>query len=164
MAKSPPRSSPDEIARIEKAKAGSTLQVLFKVSRLLNERAIAGVPAAPGAPRLRASHMSLLPHIDWEGTRLTTLAERLGITKQAVGQLVDEMEALGILERTPDPEDGRARRIAFTPRGRASILDGLARLAALEKELAEAVGERAMATLGATLRRILEHEGRRGAG
>ena len=67
---------------------------LFKAARLINEDAIARVRERTGEP-VRVAHTALLPHVDLEGTRLTELARRMGVTKQAVGQLVDELEQMG---------------------------------------------------------------------
>src|SRR5690242_15159414 len=95
-------------ARLEQAKRSSTLQVLFKVARLLDEAALARVAERQGGPRLRRSHMSLFPHIALEGTRSSELADKLGISKQAVSKLVDELVELGVLARLSDPDDARA--------------------------------------------------------
>src|SRR5688572_1477271 len=103
--KSPPQKLVDGTgfaAELEARKHESTLQLLFKASRLLDESALARVAARTGGPRLRRSHTGLFPHIDLQGTRITDLAERLGVTKQAVSQLVDDLEQLGILARTSD--------------------------------------------------------------
>jgi DNA-binding MarR family transcriptional regulator len=155
---SPPRKalnkhskSPNFRAQLETAKRETTLQVLFKVARLLDEVALERVARERGAPRLRRSHTSLLPHIDLEGTRITDLAERVGVTKQAVSQLVDDLEGLGVVARLPDPDDARARRVVFTDRGRQGLLDGLATLRAVEEELALAIGEQRMRDLRAAL-------------
>ena len=51
-----------------------------------------------GVATIRPSHTALLPHIDLEGTRLTVLAERLGVSKQATSQLVGDMEEMGMVE------------------------------------------------------------------
>src|ERR1700730_13286920 len=107
--------------RLDHAKTASTLQLLFKAARLIDEEALQRVAETPGRPRLRRSHTSLFPHIDLEGTRVTDLAERLGVTKQAVSQLVDDLEAMAVLERVIDPDDARARRVRFTSRGRAGL-------------------------------------------
>src|SRR5687767_5992454 len=88
------------------AKRESTLQVLFKVSRLLDEAAVARVARLRGAS-LRRSHLALFPHIALEGTRISDLADKLGISKQAISKLVDELEQHDVLARTADPEDAR---------------------------------------------------------
>lgn len=142
---------------LEHQKRASTLQVLFKVARLLDELAVARLASRHQAPRLRRSHTSLLPHIALEGTRITELAERLGISKQAVSQLVDDLEAIGVLARIADPDDARARRVVFTERGRAGLLEGLAVLSDLERELARKVGATEMANLRQALLLLLDY-------
>ena len=143
-------------ARLEAAKRESTLQLLFKAARLLDEAALERIAQQPGRPRLRRSHTSLFPHIDLEGTRVTELAARLGVTKQAASQLVDDLEALGVLARVPDPDDARARRVVFTKLGREGLFDGLAVLHALEQELAAAIGENKLEQLHSALIAVLD--------
>lgn len=137
------------------AKAASVAQLLFKAARLLNERAVARARTPPGAPRLRPAHTGLFPHIDLAGTRLTELARRLGISKQAVGQLVDELEQMGAIERVPDPADGRAKLIRFSRRPGRSLLDGLRHLQTIEAELAEELGAERMRALHEGLTALL---------
>jgi DNA-binding MarR family transcriptional regulator len=55
-----------------------------------------------------------------QGARPSELAARLQISKQALNYLLGELERLDYLERRPDPDDGRARRIALTRRGTAA--------------------------------------------
>ena len=124
----------------EELKRRSFLQVLFKVARLANERAIARVREAAGDERVRVAHITLFPHVTFDGVRLTFLADKLGVTKQAVQQLVDELEDMDIFERVPDPTDGRAKLIRFSARGRTAIMEGLGVLGALERELAQQTG------------------------
>ncbi len=142
---------------LEAAKRASTAQLLFKCARLVNERALATLPTDEDTPRPRPAHMSLFPHIALEGTRPSELAKKLGVSKQAVGQLVGELEAMGIVERRPDPDDGRAKRVVFTERGLASILEGLAHLRRVEAELRAAIGEDAMASLREGLLALHDH-------
>ncbi len=107
---------------------------------------------------LRPAHTRLFPHIDYEGTRLTELARRVGISKQATAQLVDELEAMRVLERVPDPEDGRAKLICFrVEKGVPVFVQGLAVLRELEGELGELLGETRMQRLHATLLRLESH-------
>ncbi|MDA0240420.1 MAG: MarR family transcriptional regulator [Proteobacteria bacterium] len=62
---------------------------------------------------------NVLGYLDRDrGVRQTLIAERAGLTKQAVGQFVDELVKAGLVERFPDPEDGRARLIRYTQHGR----------------------------------------------
>lgn len=147
---------------LEQKKAESTVQLLFKAARLLNERAIEQVRERTKQP-VRVAHTSLLPHVDLEGTRLTDLAKRLGVTKQAAGQLVDELVELGLLERVPDPADARAKLVRFSKRGRASLFEGIALLREMERDLRDLVGEAAFETLHAALGRIVAEEQKKAA-
>jgi DNA-binding MarR family transcriptional regulator len=127
----------------------STFELLFRAARLVNERAVTRVQAHGG--RLRTAHTHLFPHITTEGVRLTELADKLGVTKQAVGPLVDDLEREEIVERIDDPDDRRAKLIRWTKRGERALLHGLGVLADLERELAPAVGKARMAALADTL-------------
>jgi len=71
-----------------------------------------------GFDDIREGHGCVFGFIDVEhGSRLTDLAERSGLTKQAVGETVAHLEGLGYVERVPDPKDRRAKIIKLTPRG-----------------------------------------------
>lgn len=141
----------------EGLKQRNALQVLFKAARLANEEGIRRAREAAGDDRIRVAHTTLFPHVTFDGIRLTELADKLGVTKQAVQQLVDELEELGMFERVPDPEDGRAKLIRWTDTGRAAIVDGLGVLGAFGAELAEVVGIDAWDTTHATLLAVIEH-------
>jgi DNA-binding MarR family transcriptional regulator len=149
--------------KLEEEKARSTVQLLLRAARLLNEQALARVRERTGKP-VRLAHTSLLPHVDLEGTRLTDLASRLGVTKQAAGQLVDELVAMGMLERAADPRDARAKLVRFSRRGRAALLDGLAVLRELEDELRGVLGSARLAAVHEALRAIVEHAEGAGSG
>lgn len=69
----------------------------------------------------RLVHHNVMAHVTHAGVRLTELAERAGITKQAMSELVVDLEQLGYLERTADPSDGRAKLITFTEKGRSAV-------------------------------------------
>lgn len=133
--------SPTEQQAIAAAKSASTAQLLFKCARLVNELALERLRLATGQA-LRPAHTALFPLIDLEGTRLTEIARRAGVSKQAVAPLVDELVAMGALEKVPDPSDGRARLLRFArgPDGRSGLLAGLALLGTLEAELQAALG------------------------
>jgi DNA-binding MarR family transcriptional regulator len=66
-----------------------------------------------------AAHIHITRHLALKGSRLTELALRAGMTKQAMGTLVGQCEAWGLVTREDDPADARARRIVFTATGMA---------------------------------------------
>lgn len=67
--------------------------------------------------QISAAHIHLLRHLPLAGARLTELAQSAHMTKQSMGDLIDQCVAWGLVERLPDPLDGRARRVAFTSLG-----------------------------------------------
>jgi DNA-binding MarR family transcriptional regulator len=132
----------------EAAKRASVAQLLMKCGRLLNERGVQHFGEEMGVDTLRAAHTNLFPHIDMEGTRLTDLAKRVGISKQAVGQLVNELEEMGVVERIPDRRDGRAKLIRFASEGGQPVLmRGIAVLGQLEAQMQNEIGGRQMKQL-----------------
>lgn len=131
----------------------STFELLFRAARLVNEQAIARVQAAGGT--LRTAHTQLFPHISRDGIRLTELADRIGVTKQAIGPLVDDLEREGVVERVDDPDDRRAKRIRWTRKGERALLHGLGVLADLERELGREVGKARLGELATTCERII---------
>ncbi|PIQ25192.1 MarR family transcriptional regulator [bacterium (Candidatus Blackallbacteria) CG17_big_fil_post_rev_8_21_14_2_50_48_46] len=144
----------DEFALVlEKAKSESVAQLLFKSARLWNTLALTQIQTQQ-APLLREAHTRLLPYLDLEGTRITDLAQRLGSSKQAVSQLVHEMESLGMVELQADPHDRRAKRVCFSPQGKKSLLHGLKILKTMEAQLALQMGEAEMQNLLSGLQKL----------
>jgi len=72
-----------------------------------------------GFDDLDAPHLNVLLYPGPQGSRPSELAARLGMSKQAVNYLLGELERRGYIERRPDPDDLRSRRIALTERGEA---------------------------------------------
>lgn len=90
--------------------------------------------------QISAAHIHITRHLAREGSRLVDLAHSAGMSKQAMATLVTQCEAWGIVQRTQDPHDGRASRIAFTPSGQA-WLDAFERsVAQAEAEFIDSVG------------------------
>jgi len=89
---------------------------------------------------LSASHIHITRHLAFEGSRLTELALRAHMTKQAMGKLVEQCEAWGLVARLDDAHDARARRIVFTPTGRAWLQAFEQAVAQAQTELEAAVG------------------------
>ena len=99
---------------------------------------------ARGHSETRIAHVSLTRNLDIEGTRLTELARRASMSKQAMGELVDQCTELGLVERVPDPSDGRARIIKFTPAGLAWLNAFRDAVDAAEREMRSQLGRSAM--------------------
>jgi DNA-binding MarR family transcriptional regulator len=93
-----------------------------------------------GYTDLRMRHLALLEGLPREGARVTTLATQTGMTKQAMGELIDEIESNGYIERQNDPADRRARLIVFTPKGQRAYEEAFAVLGEMERDYATTVG------------------------
>lgn len=111
---------------------------------------IAATPPV-GERRLRPTHNHVLRHLDAEGTRASVIAERAGLTRQAITQIVDELEAAGVVAREPDPADGRAKRIVYTEAGRAAFAASRGHIAAIEARWRDELGATRWAALRAGL-------------
>jgi DNA-binding MarR family transcriptional regulator len=83
-----------------------------------------------GFDDLDAAHLSVFQYPGPQGARPTELAARLRISKQALNYLLGELERLDYLERRPDPDDLRSKRVALTRRGTSAV-----------RVIREAVGE-----------------------
>ena len=123
---------------IDAAKQRNLGNLLLRSARLVD--ALAFERWSAGHPSIRRAHLQLMPHLDLAGTRITELARRAEISKQAVGQLVTDMEAGGYVERVPDPSDQRAKIVVLTKRGRDAVIEGLAVFDALKNELIAELG------------------------
>ncbi|HZA90531.1 MAG TPA: MarR family winged helix-turn-helix transcriptional regulator [Solirubrobacterales bacterium] len=111
-----------------------------------------------GHPQIRPGHGCVFRFIDVEGTRLTAIAERSGFTKQAVGEVVDDLERMDYVERVPDPEDRRAKIIRLTERGWEAQGAGQRIFADIERGWAERFGEERVATLREVLEEIVAED------
>jgi DNA-binding MarR family transcriptional regulator len=74
-----------------------------------------------GFDDLDAAHLNVFRYPGPQGARPSELAARLRISKQALNYLLGELERLAYLERRPDPDDLRSKRVALTPRGSSAI-------------------------------------------
>jgi len=90
--------------------------------------------------QLTASHVHITRHLALAGSRLTDLAARAGVSKQAMGKLVDQCEAWGLVQRQPDLRDARACLVMFTPTGLSWLQAFKEAVTQAQIELQEAVG------------------------
>jgi DNA-binding MarR family transcriptional regulator len=87
-----------------------------------------------------AAHVHITRHLTLRGSRLQELATSAGMSKQAMGKLVDQCEAWGLVTREADTRDGRAKLVRFTPAGLAWLQGFQRAVTQAETELRQAVG------------------------
>ena len=136
--------------------ADMLIGALLRVPAQAIHRRIVTELNAAGFEELRVPHMALLQFPGPDGVRPGTLAERAGISKQAVNQLLRSLEDLGYLIRSDAPDEGRARIVRFTNRGRAAYAKIHDILGDIEREWSAALGPEDFAQLKRLLCRVWE--------
>ena len=111
---------------------------------------------ALGYEEIRPIHLSVLRQMDMAGTRMTTIAARAGVSKQAMSLFVRECEDLGFVKRAPDPNDGRAKIIQFAERGEQFMKDTHMVIEELEREISKALGSKNLEQLRENLKLLGE--------
>ena len=129
--------------------------MLGAVWQWVRDQLYAGVVAA-GYDDLNAAHVGLWRYPGLEGLRPSQLAERRGITKQSVNDLLAHLEKHGYLLRVPDPADGRARVIRLTAKGWRLQQAIYAEAGAAQMRIAEILGPRRFAELHGSLELLTE--------
>jgi len=133
--------------------AGNTIAMLGRAYSLLGFQIVDGVVGA-GFPQ-KPSHSAVFAQITPAGSRLTELARGANMTPQAMGELVDELEQLGYVERGPDPTDRRAKLIVLTSRGHECVAAGIATIQGIEERIDQILGPRGHAQLRRLLNALL---------
>ena len=104
-----------------------------------------GVPLAlanlAAREQVSAAHIHITRHLSLLGSRLTELAQAAGMSKQAMGNLVNQCEAWGLVRREDDVRDARAKQVVFTEAGLAWLQAFQEAVAQAEHEFREAVGK-----------------------
>jgi DNA-binding MarR family transcriptional regulator len=96
--------------------------------------------------------------VDRTGTRLSELAQRAEITKQRMMQVIDELQSLGCVRRTPDPEDSRAKVVRLTAKGLRHRAEARRALMAVEARARRQLGERRYDQLASMLEELSSAE------
>lgn len=102
------------------------------------------------------SHLGVLRHLNPEGLRITALADDAGVTKQAMGQMVREIQKRGYVETQPDPADGRAKLVVYTPRGLELIGAAQQIVGDCEREFQQVLGDASYESMRGNLMTLLE--------
>jgi DNA-binding MarR family transcriptional regulator len=132
--------------------------ILVAANRCLNDRLVDAVRET-GARDVRPAFGFVIRAVAAEEPTVGRLAELLGVSRQAASKLADEMVRRGYLLRAPDPADRRRTRLRLSAKGRRVRERAAAESAAIEAELREAVGDRAVAGLRRGLLTFIEREG-----
>ena len=130
-------------------------QLLLRAGRYYSEICVARVQEFE--PRFTVAHTRVLPHLAEGGVRPRELARRMGMSKQSVNQLLNDLESMGIVRREKDPEDGRGRLIVVTSEGRDSMSLGMDVLRGLETEISEEISPAEVEKVKAGLERVLAY-------
>jgi DNA-binding MarR family transcriptional regulator len=129
---------------------------LLRVPAQAIQRRIIRELNAAGFDGLSMPHMAVLQFPGPDGVRPSTLAERAGMSKQAMNRLLQSLEDLGYVVRSDAPDEGRARIVRFTKRGRAAYSEVLAILREIEREWSAELGPEDFAQLKELLFRVWE--------
>lgn len=136
-------------------RAGNLRQRLLRASRVVNA-AIVGSLHQRGFTELRSTHTALLSNLDLEGSNLTTIAQRAGMTKQAMGRLADELISLKYVTRSRSEDDKRAVKIEFTPDGLNLMNHSFTIMEELENLCARRLGKDRFKNLLTSLQEIVD--------
>ena len=127
---------------------------LLRVPAQAIQRRLIAELNANGFDDLRVPHMAVLQFPGPDGVRPGVLAERAGMSKQAMNQLLKSLEALGYLVRSDAPDEGRARIVRSTKRGRAVYAKMLDILRDIERDWSDELGSKQFKELKALLCRV----------
>jgi DNA-binding MarR family transcriptional regulator len=144
--------SNDRMAAHQTGRVITLIAVVRSIGRLMIDELIARLHAAGYTDMTAAQHV-VFENLDPGGTRLTTLAQRAGMTRQAMTELVNALCRNGYLELRADRYDGRARLVHLTSKGKAAVRVAVSEIAAIEARWQETA---ARAGLTVDLRQFLE--------
>lgn len=134
-------SSPSftDIAALRRHRNSRLYRSLGRILRVYNRRLVAGLREA-GFDDFNAAFPALLSNLDTHGTRIGVMAARAGVTRQAAGQLLREIERCGYVELKASRRDARATVVRFTTRGKKMLSTVLTLVEAIENDFAAALG------------------------
>jgi DNA-binding MarR family transcriptional regulator len=117
-------------------------------------QAFAGAMREAGNDWFSEARAGVMGHIPRSGIRQSVLIERVGTTKQAVQQILDGLESEGVVERVPDPQDGRAKHVRYTRKGLDALSQGDRIKHEIEQRYEQKIGAERFAALMDALRAL----------
>ncbi|MFE9369181.1 MarR family winged helix-turn-helix transcriptional regulator [Streptomyces sp. NPDC006711] len=125
-------------------------QLLTEARRWFEEGLLTAMEAT-GATPVSPTQAQLFAVLDEDGTTVSELARRMGVTRQTAHQAVHGLVGAGLLVQSPDPDSARRRLIRRTPEGEHAHRRATAVLDRLEEDLAERIGRDTVDALRAAL-------------
>ena len=144
------------MSRSQPRESEQSTVTLLSLTHLMLSRQVAEGAARAGYP-VKPSHSAVFGQMTAEGARLTELARGANMTPQAMGELVDELEALGYLVRKRDPSDRRAKLITLTKSGERCVAAGVQTIGDIETRITETLGAKGHRQLRTMLLELLAH-------
>jgi len=127
-----------DIAALRRYRNGKLYRSLTRTLRVYNRLLLERLHAR-GFTDFAPSFPALLSNLDTKGTRIGVLAARGGVTRQAAGQLLREIERCGYVERRAANDDARATTVHFTARGRRLLATVFELVEEIEADFAAAL-------------------------
>jgi DNA-binding MarR family transcriptional regulator len=134
-------------------RSGRDLRTLLHVPQHDLQAQVASRLERLGFPALRPAHVQLLSAIG-EGVRLADLVTEVSLPKQTVGDLIDDLERMRMVERYPDPDHGVIKRVRLGPKGKVWAAEVRRVAAATEARWATRMGSKKMKSLRALLEEL----------
>jgi DNA-binding MarR family transcriptional regulator len=148
-------STPEQAEELRRYRNRRLYRSLARILREYNRRLIVELEAR-GFTDFSPAFPQFLSNLDTEGTRIGVLALRAGVTRQAAGKFVMEIESCGYVARRQDQRDARATMVTFTARGRQLLAAVLEIVECIEGGFAELLGEAELEGLREGLFRIAQ--------
>jgi DNA-binding MarR family transcriptional regulator len=149
------------VTRAERSRTNPDLGMLAGQLLFAVQRELFGTLAELGFDDLHPRHGAVLAYLEVDGVRATDLSRMSGQHKQVIGTMIDELEALGYVERVPDPADRRAKLVCPTERGQAQMVAADKIMAAMQDRHARRIGRENYAAFKTAFMDVVEHQRRR---
>ena len=143
-----------DAARVRATREELLLRLLFRATQSMNGDMADRIRGC-GFRDFQPSFTALLANVDTEGTRIVTIAKRIGTSRQAASKLLQAIEARGYIECVSDPDDGRAVIVRHTANGKKLLLAAVDVMQSIEREYEGLLGADGLKRLKHLLRRLL---------
>lgn len=135
-----PATAPEQRSELWNQYRSNLPRHLIGLSRHMQTELMQALEATGSHPHLRLNYEPFITLVGREGARLTELADVLAVSKQAVNQAANQVEAAGYIQRMPDPSDGRAKLVQLTNLGHQLMKDGGELIKTVMAEYADHLG------------------------